>query len=529
MPTIETDVCIIGGGITAAMMAEKLSELRPGLGIIVVEGGNSLFDQSKRLEARRRAIEYGENAWPGDVNNDQLGAEGLVALTTAVGGLALRWGGACNRFSEEDLRLKSMYGLAEDWALSWDDLEKAYVEAERRLNVFGQPSAYPEDRRTAPYPVPAQPLSYNLQVLKSWAEKSSLKFDPLPMAHNLTPHGGRGACCLYDTCGEVCPTGARYSPDFTFKPLIADKRIALHDRTLVRKLVLDERRDTITAAQAVHRDWPDESIEYRARTFVLAAGHAWSPYLLLLSANGRFPTGLANRSDTVGRYQNGHRFLSAQVSIDSQLYAGQFSTYSLISRRNFRCRTDRPFVRHDTRVWESEAGRGPRLRDDTGRLLLGDEVMTDWRARAKGGTARLRAYYEVHPDRDSRVTLNPRAKNQWGDPLPNSSTGSTPRRKPARPRRVRTFLASSTSWRRPRTGKCSRRARAATSTIRPAGAGWVPTRRRTCNSYGRTHDHENLFVAGAPTLPTGGCTNGTLTFVALTLRTADRIAEQFRK
>ena len=45
-----------------------------------------------------------------------------------------------------------------------------------------------------------------------------------------------------------------------------------------------------------------------------------------------------------------------------------------------------------------------------------------------------------------------------------------------------------------------------------------------CDSYGRTHDHENLFVVGSPTLPTAGCTNGTLTFVALTLRSAERIA-----
>ena len=45
-----------------------------------------------------------------------------------------------------------------------------------------------------------------------------------------------------------------------------------------------------------------------------------------------------------------------------------------------------------------------------------------------------------------------------------------------------------------------------------------------CDSYGRTHDHENLFVVGAPTTPTGGCTNGTLTFVALTLRSAHEIA-----
>jgi quinoprotein glucose dehydrogenase len=48
-----------------------------------------------------------------------------------------------------------------------------------------------------------------------------------------------------------------------------------------------------------------------------------------------------------------------------------------------------------------------------------------------------------------------------------------------------------------------------------------------CDSFGRTHDHENLFVVGAPTLPNAGCTNGTLTFVALTLRSANEIAKQF--
>ena len=45
------------------------------------------------------------------------------------------------------------------------------------------------------------------------------------------------------------------------------------------------------------------------------------------------------------------------------------------------------------------------------------------------------------------------------------------------------------------------------------------------DSYGRTHDHENLFVVGAPTLPTGGTTNGTLTFVALALRSVSQIAK----
>ena len=78
-------------------------------------------------------------------------------MTMAVGGLALHWGGACNRFSEEDLRLKSMYGLAADWPIEWTELERYYCEAERRLNVSGEPSPHPEDRRSAAVSAGADP------------------------------------------------------------------------------------------------------------------------------------------------------------------------------------------------------------------------------------------------------------------------------------------------------------------------------------------------------------------------------------
>ena len=361
MPVHETDTLIIGGGITSAMLAQKLAELRPGRKITIVEAGRSIFDTQNRGRYRERAMEYGEHPWHDDYIEDQQAA-GIISMTMAVGGLALHWGGACNRFSEEDLRLKSMYGLATDWPIEWAELERYYCEAERRLNVSGEPSPHAEDRRSQPYPQGPIPLSYNLQILKTWAERSGIKFSPLPMARNLTPSGGRGACCVYDTCGEVCPSGARYSPDYTFRQLMEPKKIVLHDRTLVRKLILDERRSTIVAAQGVHQDRPADPIEYRAKTFVIASGYCWSSHLLLLSANARFPDGLANRSGLVGRFMNGHSFLNATANIDDQTFPGQNITHSLISREYFRCPTSRPFVRHDTRVWESSAGRDPRLR-----------------------------------------------------------------------------------------------------------------------------------------------------------------------
>ena len=524
MAVHECDVCIIGGGITSALLAEKLSELRPSARIIVVEVGRSIFDRENRGRHRLRAMEYGEHPWPDDYIEDQQ-AKGIISMTMAVGGQALHWGGACNRFSQEDLRLRSMYGLAVDWPLEWDELERAYGEAEGRLNVCGDPSPYPEDARSMPYPQPPMPLSYNLQVLKTWAEQSGLRFSPLPMARNLKPFGGRGACCVYDTCGEVCPSGARYSPDYTFQQLAGPRKIALHDRTLVRRLVLDEGRTTVAVAQAKHQERPADDIEYRARLFVIGSGYCWSPHLLLLSANARFPDGLANRSGLVGRYMNGHAFVSATAEIDEETFPGQNMTHSLISREFFRCRTDRPFVRHDTRVWESAAGRDPRLRDPGGKLLLGDELLADWRSRTKGSAVRLRAYLDTHPSRDSRLTLDPTSRNRYGDPMPliehrlDEVTVAREARSLEHALEVFGRLARASNGRIVSSGESS-------YLDHPAGGCRMGTDPATsvCDSHGRTHDHENLFVVGAPTLPTAGCTNGTLTFVALTLRSAEEIA-----
>jgi choline dehydrogenase-like flavoprotein len=526
MPTYECDVCVIGGGISAALAAQKLSELRPATSILVVEAGDRLFDTKARWQNRARSLAYGENPWPGDYIGEQTGA-GLISRTMAVGGSALHWGGVTNRFSEEDLRLKSMYGLAVDWPIDWTELERFYCEAERRIGVAGEPGPLAEDRRSEPYPMPAMPLSWNLRQLKAWAETSGIPFWATPQAKNTVPYDGRSECKRCNTC-EICPTGARYSPDETFRRLLDKKAITLHDRTIVRRLVpaaSGGKTPRIDAANATHRDRPGEPIEYRACLFVLSAGYCWSPHLLLLSSSTRFPNGLANSSGHVGRYMNGHAFMTAQIELDAEIYPGMNDQHSLISRQFFRCSSDRPFVRHDLRIWESTVGREPRLKSGDGRVLLGDALLGDWRARAKRGTARVRAYYDVHPSADSSLTLDAAARNSFGDPLPkivHRLDAATEVRLPATKNHLTEIF--------------NRLARAQDGKVlnvsesnyldHPAGGcrmGTDPSS-SVCDSFGRTHDHANLFVVGAPTLPTGGCTNGTLTFAAVTLRSAAEIA-----
>lgn len=522
MPVYESDICIIGAGITSAMLAEKLSELRPQASITVVEAGRSIFDLENRFKYRELQMQYGQNPWPEDFIPDQA-ADGQISRTMAVGGQALHWGGACNRFSEEDLRLQSMYGLYEDWPMEWDDLEKHYCEAERRLGVSGSPSLYPQDTQSQPYPMPAMPLSYDLAKLKEWGDKSGSLFQGIPQSKNTIPYDGRSECLRCGTC-DICPTGAKYSPDFTFKRLLAQKKITLHDRTLVRKLTLGEAGTKVVSAQAVHRDHPNDAVEYRAHVFAVAGGYTWSPYLLLLSTCSRFPNGLANRTGQVGKYSTGHAFISASIEIDREVIPGMNPMYGLISRAFFRCPADKTYIRHDLRIWSAE-GPPPRLKTDTGDLLLGEDVLLDWRTRNRRGRARVRGYFDVHPDESSSVTLDANHRNSWGDPLPkvvHQLDKATEGRWPETRQHIDNIFAQLAKADNGRV----LRVQEGDYLDHPAGGCRMGTDPATsvCDSYGRTHDHENLFVVGAPTMPAAGCTNGTLTFVALTLRSATEIA-----
>jgi len=44
----------------------------------------------------------------------------------------------------------------------------------------------------------------------------------------------------------------------------------------------------------------------------------------------------------------------------------------------------------------------------------------------------------------------------------------------------------------------------------------------------RTHDHENLYIAGGATMPSASCINSTLSMVAVSLMMADRLKQAMK-
>ena len=121
---VETDVCIVGSGISAAMVADRLARTTTA-SIVVVEAGDDVIPLAKRPAARERFLRYGENPWGRD-HLEGYEIEGpLQSRSMLVGGLAMHWGGVTPRFTPEDFKHKSLYGVGTDWPIT---VEKSVPE-----------------------------------------------------------------------------------------------------------------------------------------------------------------------------------------------------------------------------------------------------------------------------------------------------------------------------------------------------------------------------------------------------------------
>jgi glucose dehydrogenase len=285
--------------------------------------------------------------------------------------------------------------------------------------------------------------------------------------------------------------------------------------------VLDSSGKKIVSATAVDRDRPDQPVEIHAKTFVVAAGYVWSSHLLLLSNVG-------NSLGLVGKYLTGHRNVGGYVDLPLRLYPGMNEQHSLVTKQFMRSKPGAPFIRHDLRIWESSVGKAPRLADDSGALMLGDAVLDDWRNRTKTGTARVRAYYDVLPDRSSELSLDGTRKNAYGDPLPKLAFRDAPESVALRGQTEDSIKTLFADMARAGNGKLLR-TNVDNFQDHPAGGCRMGNDPATSvvDSWGRLHDHENLFVVGAPTSVSGSCANATLTFCALSLRSAREIEKGF--
>ena len=449
-------------------------------------------------------------------------------LDFVVGGSGVRWEALTPRMPESDFRTRTRYGIGRDWPLSYEDLEPWYGHAERMLGVAGTDADNPfAPPRSTPYPLPPFELSWDDRRLAERLADAGLHLHTTPQARTRRPYDGRTVCVNVGTCA-VCPIGARYSPQHHLERARATGLCRLHSGAVVRRVLVDAEGRTRgilvhDLAQGVEREHP-------ARTVVVAAGAVETPRLLLLSADERWPDGLANRSGRVGQGLTFHHLWLGRLHFRRPLWPGRAGPWTGQSMQfadpegrgghgGVRIELSSRLAHATFEPIQAWPPPGPMLEAAT----TAEDVRRALRPRLHWRPVVFHA--ETVPGPEKYVVLSDR-RDRFGDPVAHVHyrQGEFDR---ATYRHARRLLE------RFRDASGADDAEIADEDEYYSGFHHMGTCAMShdeatgvVDGHGSAHGLKGLYVLGGSTFPGPGTVNPTLTMVALALRTAERIAEE---
>jgi len=517
------------------MAAKVLSE--GGARVVALERGPWRTAESFGGDELANVNRY--NLWPDPLLNprtvrecpsDDAKIELFCPVPQMVGGGTVHWQGWLPRFTPNDFRLHSIAGdvagtTLTDWPISYTDLEPYYDKVEWAFGVSGRAGANVfEGPRSRGYPCPPMPMSRYAQKFHEGCGKLGWNSFPTPQAALSRPFNGRPATVVSAFAQQHGdPSGTRSSALNVFVPdAVATGRYDLRAESYVRELTLDVRG---RIRGAVYEDAKGTPFEQEADVFVLACGAVESARLLLLSKSGRFPNGLANNNDLVGRNVTFHEYSAAVGVFDDPVYAWAGGGYvSASSFQFYEHDDDRGFV---SGGHIAAAGVGIPLPINWG--LPGRPI---WGSAAKQVDIdyfnhSMAVAMVVHdmPQHDNRVDLDDEVTDAWG--LPVARVTLTPHENDLAQGR---FLidrnaeildaAGATHVDRVYidrvTGNCSHQH----GTTRMGN----DPNTSVLDPWCRAHDVQNLYVVDGGPFPTATGANPTLTIMANAWRVAEHIA-----
>lgn len=433
---------------------------------------------------------------------------------TVVGGSATHWGAITPRLRPPDFHTKSRYGFGDDWPIAYDEVEPYYCRAEALLGVSGTDADNPfAPPRSRPYPLPPFELSYGDRVLASRLAARGITLHTTPQAATRRPYGDRPPCQNFGAC-DVCPIGARYSPNYHLMRAVATGACAVHPSTSVRRIVAD--RSGRATALVVRSDDGAADREYRADVVVVAGGAIENARLLLLSRRDRSPDGL-RLGDVVGRYLAFHHLWTGRLYYAEPLYPGDVGRFTGQSHQFI----DPPGRgRHGAVKLEFSSNIVPppeRSLDGatTGADLL--EILGPTRAQRM-----LTVHAESGPSPRRVVTLSA-TRDRFGDPYAHVHYELTEFDQ-------ETYRFGRGLFERVAAATGAERAEFEPVESVYSGCHHMGTcrmghgpRDSVVDSFGAVHGSPNLFVVGGSAFVGPGAVNPTLTMVALATRTADYI------
>jgi choline dehydrogenase-like flavoprotein len=425
-----------------------------------------------------------------------------------VGGSMVHFAGYVPRLHPSDFATYSNDRVGADWPIRYEDLKPYYEAIEAELPVAGQHWPWGDPHR---YPQSPHPVSGDGMLFQAGCHALDIPTRVGPVAITNGRFGNRPHCVYRGFCLQGCKVNAKASPLITHIPDALAHGAEVRADSMVTGVAVDDRTGQATGVTYLREGVPHFQ---RARLVAVAGYSIETPRLLLNSASRRFPDGLCNDHDQVGRYVmvQGAPQTAGRFGCEVRAYKApppSVSTEAFYEtdpaqpyRRGFSIQTVSPlpitFAEHV--LAQGHWGRGLR------------EYMRDyihW--------ATLGALCEFVPQPDNRVTL--------ADLTDRSGL------------RVAKFSYSQCDNDRQLMRAAQHRME---DILRAAGAGEVVTINRYAHLVGgarmasrpqdgvvdaeqRTFAVPNLYITDGSVLPTQGSANPALTIMALAARVADRL------
>jgi choline dehydrogenase-like flavoprotein len=511
--TIDTDVCVIGAGASGISLARELAGTSAD--VVLLESGD--LDVNEAYE---------------ELNDGTVDGRDFTGLRAGrrrgFGGTTAAWGGQCCEFDAEDFVSRSWIPNS-GWPIGLHELVPYYRRAERILSVSGQ----------------------------RYDERNWLKFGLKPVKLN--------ADSLRTSFSVFSPRPRLGTVYRAFFRKAKNVRVILGATATNLGTNANASRATVVDVRSVG----GQRAQVRARAFVICTGTIESARLLL-SSRDVAPNGLGNDHDLVGRYFQDHPTADTAAietsrpvvlqDLYSVLYRGRTWYWPKMALAPARQRAANSLnaCAFLTIEYESSAieilrqmirttktgGRFDFSAAQIAALAAGMPAVVDaaYRRYLRGRSPRakpsrmdLTCSIEQAPNPDSRVTLAdsrdrfgiPQARVQWKitqDELHafrviTESVGEEFARLGLGTLVPKPWLATSDLLAWPIWDNYHQ-----TGTTRMSGD---PTK-GVVDPNGQVHGVEGLFVAGAPTFPTGGYANPVLTIVALSVRLSDRLKTVLR-
>ena len=451
-----------------------------------------------------------------------------------VGGRSLQWGRHSYRWSDLDFTANKREGFSVDWPVRYKDIAPWYDKVESYIGVSGELlglSQLPDGQ--------FEPMMELNCVEQHVRDQVAEKFDGRVITSGRVAHinsskkfDGRTRCQFRNRCIRGCPFGAYFSSLSSTLPAAENTgNMTLRPDSIVHEVMYDPDTKRATGVKVIDRV-TKETFEFKAKVIFLCASAIASTSILMQSKSDRFPNGMGNESDQLGRnIMDHHLGVGASGKFDGfedKYYKGRKPGGIYVPRfRNLGGDSNRKEYKRGF-GYQGGASRG-NWEDAISEMTFGKDLK-DAILKPGGWTFGMGGFGEVLPYEDNRMTLDYDKLDQWGLPTVTFDAefkeNEWEMRKDMKESAVEMLTKAGL-----RDVEPYDRPGALGLGIHEMGTARMGRDRKTSvlNGNNQVHDVPNVYVTDGAFMTSASCVNPSLTYMAFTARAANHAAEQLKK